>query len=366
MRRRTLALLCLLAAFGGAVLTALWIGSPFYGAAATLAILAVLAILYYRAPLLEVHHLPQIFARRIDDLSANACGIALPLARLEYRLNGQSWQEVRRRRPRVPWPHFTVEILPQELKVGRNLLEIRATAPARPQKSIAREFSYDPATIHLPTTVTWDEADLDVQDGTWETVATSDGSRRVRPRPGTEGYDRILVVTGAFPPARRVEADVTFHHRVRPDFGFGVLTLWGGHPDAEGGRPRRGWLYGLAWLATYEKGVTSEFSSKWGPAKRIDSFGVLPYEPVPGKRYAIIAETWPVIGADGGHDHFRQRIKWWAHGEQEPDGWIEATDGDSRLEDREYAVALLAHNCQADFGPVRVTDLPDRSSPDSD
>lgn len=359
MRRRTLALLCLLMGLGSAVLAALWIGSPFYGAVATLVILAALAILYYRAPLLELHHLPETFARRTDHLSANICGIALPLVRLEYRLNGQAWHEVRRRRPRVPWPHFTVEILPTELKAGRNLVEIRASAPARPRKSIAREFVYDDTPFRLPVLKTWEDADLDVQDGGWEAFAAPDGSHRVRPRPGTEGYDRILAVTGVFSSARRVETDVTFHHRVRPDFGFGVLTLWGGHPDPEGGRPRRGWLYGLAWLATYEGGVASEFSSKWGPAKRTDSLGVLPHEAVPGKRYAVIAEVWPVLDPKGGHDHFHQRVKWWAHGDPEPDTWIEATDGDAKIGHREYAVALLAHNCQADFGPVRIVDLPD-------
>jgi hypothetical protein len=51
-------------------------------------------------------------------------------------------------------------------------------------------------------------------------------------------------------------------------------------------------------------------------------------------------------------------MKWWGEGEPAPDEWIELADTEgSPIPAREYSVAIVAHHCQADFGPVIVTPL---------
>jgi len=179
--------------------------------------------------------------------------------------------------------------------------------------------------------------------------------------PGSEGYDRILLVTGAFPAARRVETEVVFRSFCADQIwaGFGVLPLWGGHLDEPGRRPRRGWLYGVAWFMK-PYGPWCEFSVKRGDQARHDTFaGRTTIEPQPGTRFRIIAECWPETSPLGGHVRYRQRAKIWPMDQPEPRDWIEcAEQGGARLPERDYAVALLAHQCQVEFGPVRVLPLP--------
>jgi hypothetical protein len=53
-----------------------------------------------------------------------------------------------------------------------------------------------------------------------------------------------------------------------------------------------------------------------------------------------------------------QRMKAWRQGEPEPEDWIESGDcALVKLPEREYSVALMAHCCRVDYGPVRVLPL---------
>lgn len=313
------------------------------------------------ATLIEVHHCPSTFSRRAGDFTANICGHLGANAReRRYRLNGGEWVPLKRRYPRITAPDFTIELAADELQPGTNRLEISATRYYLEEEVLAREFEYDPAPILLPLLEDWSEPDLDVQDGHWETIVV-EGVRRVRPVPGEEGYDRVIVVTGAFAGGRRIETDVIFRGDIGHEmYGFGVLPLWGGRPDRDGARPRRGWSFSLVWYYSHYEGVGQEFSyrdSAASPAwvslyRNID----LP----PDSRHFIVVECRPVTGPDGSHRHYSQRMKWWLEGEDEPEEWMELQDAEGApLPPGEYAVALVAHRSQVEFGPVEVTALED-------
>jgi hypothetical protein len=233
---------------------------------------------------------------------------------------------------------------------------IKALSDWRKPEITTLQFEYDPTPISLPLTVDWRTADLDVQDGFWETFSTPDGYR-VRPKPGFEDYDRLIVVAGAFPGGRRIETDLVFRRsmtRSKP-FGFGVLPLWGGHPDGASIRPRRGWNFSLVWFYSRYNGVGMEFSYKYGNAQPdwISSYRNLTL--AANVRYFLAVEAWPELDAAGAHKRYRQRMQWWTEGEPPPHEWIELTDAEGApIPPGEYAVALNAHRSQVDFGPVVI------------
>ncbi len=328
------------------------------------AIAAGAAVLWWtRPPLLQVEHAPKTFARRAGALSANICGTAFPWAALRYRINDAEWQPVLAAAPRTPAPRWTIELLREQLLPGENRLQIEATAFGRATVARSLRLNYDDSPVRLPLLQDW-SGPLDVQDGRWEVVEV-DGERRVRPALGAEGYDRLLLVCGAVRGGRRVETEITLRafSPWQTWAGFGVLTMWGGHLD-DGHRPRRGWRYAIAWwMKPY--GPWCEFSNKHGDAPRHDSFSgeTLP-EPEPGSRWSLIAECWPERDAGGRHLRHRQRMKIWPTGTPEPAAWLETTDkGAAELPPAEYAVALIAHECSAEFGPVRITALPAATLP---
>ncbi|OHB35911.1 MAG: hypothetical protein A2Y08_04035 [Planctomycetes bacterium GWA2_40_7] len=195
----------------------------------------------------------------------------------------------------------------------------------------------------------------------------------MRPKPGFEDYDRVLAVTGAFSDGRRIETDMVFRSFKRkasdgPGFpknllnltndvpyGFGILPMWGGRPDSQGITPRRGWNFCIAWFYSRYKGVGMEFSYKQGDLspKWISTYRNFNVEE--NRKYFLNVECWPEREETGRHVLYRQRMKWWAEGESEPDNWMELDDiAGSTLPDGEYAVALVAHRSQVDFGPVTV------------
>jgi len=307
--------------------------------------------------LIRIFHAPKIFARRADDFTANICGtFNAEVKHARYRLNAGAWLKLGQAPPRVPSPLFTVELSAAELRAGRNSLEIEAAADGnKPELKVIR-FEYDPTPITLPIKVDWSSHDLDVHDGHWENVVI-DGRNCVRPIPGSEDYDRIIMVCGAFAGGRRIETDVVFRDHVvaeRP-FGFGVLPLWGGRPDDPGVSPRRGWNFSLAWFYSHYNGAGSEFSYKYGdaPPAWISSYRDLTLEA--GRRYFLVIEAWPEDDAAGQHCRYRQRLKWWPENRPVPDEWIELTDTEGApIPPREYSVALIAHRSQVEFGPVTV------------
>ena len=185
----------------------------------------------------------------------------------------------------------------------------------------------------------------------------------VRPKPGFEDYDRIVIAAGAFPGGRRVTTDVVFRS-FKDDaraFGFGVLPLWGGRPDDPQYSPRRGWNFSIAWYYSTYKGVGEEFSWKKGnePPRWTSSYRNFDLQP--GVRYIVIAEAREVLDANGRHKKYHQRMRWKRNSDGETP-WIELSDDEGgQIPAGEYAVALVAHRCQVEFGPVRVEAL----APDS-
>jgi hypothetical protein len=310
-------------------------------------------------PLVELYHCPEVFERRWGDFTANVTGRLASSARgAKYRVNGGPWIDVTHNRSRVPAPKFTIEIAPTDLKTGGNELELSGKRFGIWEESVICKFEYDPSPVELPIVEDWSNPDLDSQDGYWETIEV-DGEWRVRPVPGQEDYDRIVVITGAFPEGRRVETTLTLRDHVwdRP-YGFGILPLWGGRPDVDGILPRRGWNFSLVWFYSHYEGIGQEFSYKETSAlpEWVSTYRSMGLEQ--DVRYFIVIEAWPVKTEAGGHSHYRQRMKWWAEGEPQPIQWMELTDVEgSPLPYGEFCVALVAHRSQVEYGPVRVLPL---------
>ena len=75
-------------------------------------------------------------------------------------------------------------------------------------------------------------------------------------------------------------------------------------------------------------------------------------------KFGNVTETWPEVDALGRHLRYVQRMKWWAKDEQEPASWMELADSQGcPLRPGPYAIALMAHRCQVEFGPVRIESL---------
>ncbi|MDY6938751.1 MAG: hypothetical protein SWY16_13890 [Cyanobacteriota bacterium] len=321
-------------------------------------------------PLVQIFHRPQRFSRRAGELSANIYGsLADKVDLARYQLNGGTWHDVGRGGKRVPEPAFVIEMKENELNAGTNTLAIEAQPRRGESETVSLEFAYDPQPIALPVKPDWSKDELEVQDGYWEAFSSdgdsSPGEWRVRPKPGFEDYDRLLCVTGAFAGGRRIETDLIFRSTDFPRrCGFGVLPLWGGHKDPEDFSPRRGWIYSIAWFHPYRQGGGVEFGYKNGDAPRtwVDSYRQ--FEPEPNVRYFITAECWSEKDETGQHRCYRQRMKWRKDGEADSDTWIELRDIEGcPLPEREYAVALIAHFCQVDFGQTVVSAM---SAPPTD
>ncbi|BAU63263.1 hypothetical protein STA3757_06230 [Stanieria sp. NIES-3757] len=329
--------------------------------------------------LVNVFQPPKHFSRRHGYLTANICGYLTPKAKYaQFKLNDGLWHKLPQGKPRAPGYLFTIELKEEELLVGKNTLTIEATNKKDQPEITYLTFDYDPTPISLPIKIDWAvNSELESQDGYWETVSINN-NWRVRPKPKFEEYDRILNVTGAFAGGRRVETDLIFRNtgwlgwRGVRDYGFGILPLWGGHVDPEEIYPRRGWSFGIAWFYAPRRGLKNQqapfleagFAYKNG-GKRNQAVGnSLPFEPKTGIRYFIISECFPEVDSEGKHRCWRQRLKWWAEGESEPEEWIESTDeiitkqgNQNLLPSGEYAVALLTYRTQVDFGSVTVTPL---------
>lgn len=308
----------------------------------------------------SIVHVPATFARRSGDFTANIIGTyASHVRAIYYTLNDGPPTEVARGRPRLPPPYFAIELHADELRPATNIVTIEAVPFIGTAKQHQLTFQYDPGPVALPIQHQWSPAsDLDSGDGVWETVQLG-GEWRVRPRPGYEGYDRILVVAGAFPEGRRVETDVIFRWTTTPhDFGFGILPMWGGRPEKPGLSPRNGWNFSLVWYWSRYRGVGNEFSYRLGsdPYEWVSSYQNRTL--LPNVRYRIVAESWPERDSRGKLLAYHQRMKWWPEGEPEPAAWLQLTDREGApLPEGAFGVGLLTLNSQVDFGPVTITSL---------
>lgn len=310
------------------------------------------------APAIQVFHAPARVSRRTPDLGATVCGAFAPRTREKaYRINEGSWLPIINDDLRVPEPLFTIEASSDDLHVGRNTLDIRGV---RDGETVSRtvEFEYDPSPIALPLTVDWAQEDLAVADGHWEVVENRDGTW-VRPVPGSELYDRLLLVAGAFPQGRRIDLDLVYRADVGSRlYGFGMLSLWGGRPDQPRVTPRRGWSFGLAWYYSRYQGVGSEFSYKFGAEEPrwASTYRDLSLEP--GVPYHVAVEVWPERDDEGTLLRYRQRMQWTPRDRESSFPWLELTDVEGApLPDGEYGVALIAHRSQVEFGSVTIQPL---------
>ena len=311
--------------------------------------------------LIEVLHAPDRYERRAGDFAASLTGrLSADVRSAEYRLADGPWVSIAQGPPRATPPGFTIELLPEDLGVGRNALELRAAGPGGRIQTLRHAFDYDPTPIDLPREIDWARAGaLDVQDGAWEVIEDAAGVAWVRPLPGTEDYDRIVVVTGAFPGGRRVETSVVF--RAPPErrgWGFGLFPLWGGQPDPDPVRPRRGWRFGLIWYSSTHGGIGTEFSEKIGGAEPAWVGSYRDFSLVPDTVYRIVSETRPVRDGAGALRAWRQRFKWWRQDEVEPTYWLDVEDrAGAEMPDGEYGVCLFTLRTAVEFGPVRVSPL---------
>jgi len=311
-------------------------------------------------PLVQIVHMPQTYPRRAEYFSANVSILLHELVyETRYRLDGGAWKTVSRDESnfRLHPPISTIEIPKRDLKVGKNRIVIEAFGWLGNSQRVEGSFDYDPSPIELPMSVEWKDRDLEAQDGYWEAIE-SDGTWWVRPKPGFEGYDRILVVSGAFAGGRRVTTEVILRELQAWDGGFGVLALWGGHPDDLDHTLRRGWSYALSWYWGRLQGIGSDISYKDGPGTPVLANAYRAYDPELGKRHHIVVEVFEELNPDGTHFGYRQRTKWWPEGSEEPDVWVDARDVyGSPLPEGEFSVALLSFWARVEFGPVHIEPL---------
>ncbi len=324
-------------------------------------------VYFLSQPLIQIFHLPETYSRRTDNFSANITGSFAPLSRRlpflvsssRYRINDSDWRDFPHNSPvfRMPAPLLTIEIPQADLHEGNNNITIEATSPLRSSHTIIRSFNYDPSPIKLPLAVSWEKADLEAQDGYWETVQIDD-QWRVRLKPGFEQYDRMLVVTGAIPGGRRITTDAILRKSIGDQFGFGVLSMWGGHPDNWTRLPRRGWDFALSWYWGRTESYGNEISYKFAeqPPQWINSYSN--YTPEIGVKNHLVMEVIEQRNADGSHNSYLHRCKWWPEGGKEPKNWTETVVHDGfALLGKEFAVCLLCFWCQVDFGPVHIEAL---------
>ncbi|MEZ5988057.1 MAG: hypothetical protein R3F30_02820 [Planctomycetota bacterium] len=316
------------------------------------------------SPPFRVLNAPGHYDHREGALGANISVALRPLVfGPEYRLNGGPWRPLDLGHSRAVTPLTTLEFTPDELRAGENLCELRHRSLLGTPVDELR-FTYDPAEIRLPLHVDWSAGPVEVQDGWWTRLEV-DGGWRVRPEPGYEGYDRILLVVGAIQGGRRVETEVTFRSRVEVskigEYGFGVFSLWGGHPDEpdRGGGLRRGWRFAMSWFWSKPGGVGNEISERVadGPSHWVNTYR--DYDVRPGSTHRVVVETQPAYDQEGVFHGWRIRSKWWPRGADEPQEWMVTWDREGApLPDLGYGVGLMALLCQVEYGPVEVEALP--------
>jgi hypothetical protein len=303
---------------------------------------------------IEIRHLPARFGHRSNDFTANVWGYrGMQTRDIRYRLNNTAFSVVSVEPPRVGHNTFVIELPVEACRKGTNELTLEVVDKRGNVRHIQRSFQYDPEPPALPLVTDW-RSDLDSADGFWETV-DRDGVSWVRPIPGLEDYDRVIVAAPAFAAGRRVMATMLFRGQLQDKpFGFGLLPLWGGRPDRDGHTPRRGWCFAISNYYSGHGGVGMEFSYRDGGADPAWAGVYRGLDIEPGQTFEIVAEAWPEFSPDGKHYCFRQRTRWSTVG-GEAGPWMELSDiQGAPLPCRDYGVAVIAHQCQIECGPVRI------------
>jgi hypothetical protein len=281
------------------------------------------------------------------------------IARIEYSLNGGSWQPLSKGPDlvRLASPgDFNVEIDRDVLKAGANEVRIRATDAQGMQLLTTVAVEFDPTRVWpLPFEVDFSKVinlqDVcQVVDGRWR--RTSDGVRTA-----VLHYDRVLAFGDMDWTNYSVEAEAIFHNfpgpgGQGPGFGVnhaGIGLRWRGHAD-DGKRPRVQWCpLGAATEFTLQKDLSQ---CRWrilpGPPQRpVYADTRFPIEL--GKKYWIKGEVKTL--ADG-RSQYSNRI--WASAEPEPDNWhVENTERPSQ-DFPSGSALLVAHRCDVTFCKIRI------------
>lgn len=301
-----------------------------------------------------VRHISRAYPRRAGHLSVNVIAEVAggDEALVEFSLNNNDWQMVASQSIRSPGGQIVIEMKHDNLIDGNNALRLRHKD--NPGSVVPLNFLYDSSRIKLPLHREWCDADLDVQDGLWETVSVNNQCM-VRPVPGHEGYDRLLNVTGAFQGDRRIKTSLIYRSNTNDIYhGFGVIPFWGGHHDPAWERPRTGWQYGIAWFYASQKGIGVEFSDREGPDNHSWANSFMNFTVEPGELYHLVIEG-RIIVEEIAQSVLELRMSWTKDG-GEPSPWITVRDIRSNLRsEAEYAVALVAHRSQVEFGPVQIS-----------
>jgi len=326
-------------------------------------IVGVLVIWTISSPLIEISHVSETYPRRTEELTANIGGrhhrLSWPPV---WQLNDGPDEPVRQGWPRAKWPDFIIEIPVDKLKLGRNEVVIKTSDWMGRSQRLVRSFNYDDRRPSLPLKIDWSVTPLEIQDGHWETIKRKNGTY-VRPKPGFEAYDRIALATGAFPINRRIETTIVYRghilDRIRAgahEFGFGILSLWGGHPGVVNKKPREGWSFALAWYWSKPGGAGNEISYRYNKSKPVWVGSYRDLEVVPDTEYNVVIEVRRYAG--DGKPYIQQRLKWWKAGDSEPADWVVTEDREGApLPGGEYAVGLIAYNCLVEFGSIFIAPL---------
>ncbi len=316
-----------------------------------------LALGDWRAPLIAVYPAADKLERRTNEFHATLCGrqSRLTIAH-RWQLNEDKPEKVAHPWPRAEYPEFAIDIPAARLRSGSNVLRLTAISLLGRKQTYEHTFHYDPTPVELPLRRDWSGDTLDSQDGYWECLATGNDNR-VRPAPGHEGFDRTLVVCGAFTGPREVCTTIHFRQAAvagRP-FGFGLMPLWGGRPLHPDTGEVVGWLFGMAGYYLPHEGAGLEFSRHDGHGEPAWVANYGPLDPRPDGSYRFRVQALDCATSDGPQRVWHMRMKCWAEGQPQPDAWLELTDTDKvGLPEHAYGVAVFAHACQAEFGTVEV------------
>ncbi|MBR9998673.1 MAG: hypothetical protein KFF73_06870 [Cyclobacteriaceae bacterium] len=277
---------------------------------------------------------------------------------LYYKLNGMdsaflSWGQDRHRLAGVG--DFNIEIHFDQLREGENFILVTAVDPAGHYLSREMILDYKIGNFWpLSYQIDWAKVShiqeaVQVVDGHWQ--LTPEGIRTKDP-----WYDRIVAIGDSTWKNYEIHTSVIFHGYTPPiegppNYGVSHAALamrWPGH-DTDEHQPHVKW---------YPLGATCEFQLKNDP----DScrWRIL------GDRHLRTEDTYQHFAISLGEKYnlkaqvdnietqmTRYRVKIWAGGVPEPDGWqLTAVEG---AEDMSSGSALLiAHNSDVTFGNVSI------------
>lgn len=289
------------------------------------------------------------------------------VGKIEYRQGDTGpWLRLDLASPRLSRRSVVFELFPNEAKAHEITVNIRATSKIGTTRRFSRvvQIEAGSAVPVAPYLHEWIADDLETQDGRWELAVAPSGETGswVRPSPGTEAYDRILLAGPSFSGPRRVEFSFVLDEirKTPAPYGVGVLALWGGHLETTDRRPRRGWEYALGWWYSAYPGFGVEIARRVdnGP---ISTDNATRDEPIElGKVYHMALEARPISKKDA--RGIALRMKWSnSKDELESADWILETfdTGQDLSVNKSYAIGVLAHRTSARFSPIQITPLTD-------